>query len=119
MKPQQQSTFEPNNALRYLTMGGGVRIGRILEDMDIFAVHLVFKHVDNPRQVLVSSAAKFPSLSTNLTLTLMLIRDLTLPPLCPSSPPWWTPSTSPDLSGTSEASHMIRMTSEANFKFPS
>ena len=56
----QQSTFEPDNALRYLTMGGGVRIGRILEDMDIFAVHLVFKHVDNPRQVLVSSAAKFP-----------------------------------------------------------
>ena len=36
---------------RYLTMGGGVRIGRILEDMDIFAVHLVFKHVENPRQV--------------------------------------------------------------------
>ena len=32
-------------------MGGGVRIGRILEDMDIFAVHLVFKHVENPRQV--------------------------------------------------------------------
>ena len=32
---------------RYLTMGGGVRIGRILEDMDIFAVHLVFKHVEN------------------------------------------------------------------------
>ena len=38
---------------RYLTMGGGVRIGRILEDMDIFAVHLVFKHVENPRQVCV------------------------------------------------------------------
>ena len=57
----QQSIFEPDNALRYLTMGGGVRIGRILEDMDIFAVHLVFKHVDNPRQVLVSSASKFPS----------------------------------------------------------
>ena len=37
--------------IRYLTMGGGVRIGRILEDMDIFAVHLVFKHVENPRQV--------------------------------------------------------------------
>ena len=35
---------------RYLTVGGGVRIGRILEDMDIFAVHLVFKHVSNPRQ---------------------------------------------------------------------
>ena len=29
---------------RYSTHLGGVRIGRLLEDMDIFAVHLVFKH---------------------------------------------------------------------------
>lgn len=29
---------------RYATHLGGVRIGRLLEDMDIFAVHLVFKH---------------------------------------------------------------------------
>jgi len=35
---------------RYITYDGGVRIGRLLEDMDIFAVHLVFKHVLNPRQ---------------------------------------------------------------------
>jgi acyl-coenzyme A thioesterase 9 len=35
---------------RYSTIHGGVRIGRLLEDMDIFAVHLVFKHVLNPRQ---------------------------------------------------------------------
>jgi len=41
---------DPQLRDRYLTMGGGVRIGRILEDMDIFAVHLVFKHVENPRQ---------------------------------------------------------------------
>ena len=27
-----------------------VRVGRLLEDMDIFAVHLVFKHVLNPLQ---------------------------------------------------------------------
>ena len=36
---------------RYLNPQGGVRIGRLLEDMDVFAVHLVFKHVLNPRQV--------------------------------------------------------------------
>merc|ERR1719391_46297 len=35
---------------RYLNPQGGVRIGRLLEDMDVFAVHLVFKHVLNPRQ---------------------------------------------------------------------
>lgn len=35
---------------RYITNHGGVRVGRLLEDMDIFAVHLVFKHVVNPRQ---------------------------------------------------------------------
>ncbi len=29
---------------RYMTHLGGVRIGRLLEDMDVFAVHLVFKH---------------------------------------------------------------------------
>ena len=36
---------------RYLNPQRGVRIGRLLEDMDVFAVHLVFKHVLNPRQV--------------------------------------------------------------------
>ena len=30
---------------RYTTFFGGVRVGRLLEDMDIFAVHLVFKHI--------------------------------------------------------------------------
>ena len=35
---------------KYLTAQGGVRLGRLLEDMDIFAVHLVFKHVLNPKQ---------------------------------------------------------------------
>ena len=35
---------------RYLTHFGGVRVGRLLEDMDVFAVHLVFKHMSNPRQ---------------------------------------------------------------------
>jgi hypothetical protein len=41
---------------RYLTVFGGVRVGRLLEDMDVFAVHLVFKHMlisgsdpDNPQ----------------------------------------------------------------------
>ena len=40
-----------NFMFRYLNPQGGVRIGRLLEDMDVFAVHLVFKHVLNPRQV--------------------------------------------------------------------
>ena len=40
-----------NFIFRYLNPQGGVRIGRLLEDMDVFAVHLVFKHVLNPRQV--------------------------------------------------------------------
>lgn len=35
---------------RYLTHFGGVRVGRLLEDMDVFAVHLVFKHMENPRK---------------------------------------------------------------------
>merc|ERR1719392_228239 len=35
---------------RYLNPQGGVRIGRLLEDMDVFAVHLVFKHILNPKQ---------------------------------------------------------------------
>ena len=36
-----------NHKLRdtYTTFLGGVRIGRLLEDMDIFAVHLVYKHI--------------------------------------------------------------------------
>lgn len=42
---------------RYMTHVGGVRIGRLLEDMDIFAVHLVFKHTllpDLPENVTFS-----------------------------------------------------------------
>ncbi len=35
---------------RYITHFGGVRVGRLLEDMDVFAVHLVFKHMLNPGQ---------------------------------------------------------------------
>ena len=34
---------------RYLTHFGGVRVGRLLEDMDVFAVHLVFNHMLNPK----------------------------------------------------------------------
>jgi len=41
---------DPSLKDRYITYDGGVRIGRLLEDMDIFAVHLVFKHVLNPLQ---------------------------------------------------------------------
>ncbi len=35
---------------RYLTHFGSVRVGRLLEDMDVFAVHLVFQHILNPKQ---------------------------------------------------------------------
>ena len=35
---------------KYLTHFGSVRVGRLLEDMDVFAAHLVFKHVLNPKQ---------------------------------------------------------------------
>ena len=35
---------------RYLTHLGSVRVGRLLEDMDVFAVHLVFQHLLNPMQ---------------------------------------------------------------------
>ncbi|KAL7638496.1 UNVERIFIED_CONTAM: hypothetical protein RMT77_011066 [Armadillidium vulgare] len=41
-----------NSELRekYLTFLGGVRTGRLLEDMDIFAVWLCYKHILNPLQ---------------------------------------------------------------------
>ncbi|KAB7504898.1 Acyl-coenzyme A thioesterase 9, mitochondrial, partial [Armadillidium nasatum] len=35
---------------KYLTFLGGVRTGRLLEDMDIFAVWLCYKHILNPLQ---------------------------------------------------------------------
>ncbi|XP_068219117.1 acyl-coenzyme A thioesterase 9, mitochondrial-like isoform X1 [Palaemon carinicauda] len=35
---------------KYVTFLGGVRIGRLLEDLDVFAVWLCYKHVLNPRQ---------------------------------------------------------------------
>ena len=33
---------------KYLGSSGNIRVGRLLEDMDIFSVHLVYKHVQNP-----------------------------------------------------------------------
>ena len=44
---------------RYLTHFGGVRVGRLLEDMDIFAVSLVFKHMLNPRTPADSTQSPF------------------------------------------------------------
>ena len=35
---------------RYITYDGGVRIGRLLEDMDLFAVHLGTYKLDNFQQ---------------------------------------------------------------------
>ncbi|XP_045623522.1 acyl-coenzyme A thioesterase 9, mitochondrial isoform X1 [Procambarus clarkii] len=35
---------------KYVTFMGGVRIGRLLEDLDVFAVWLCYKHIKNPRQ---------------------------------------------------------------------
>ncbi|XP_021959695.1 acyl-coenzyme A thioesterase 9, mitochondrial isoform X2 [Folsomia candida] len=34
---------------RYVTLEGNVRIGRVLEDMDIFSVYCTFRHIQNPR----------------------------------------------------------------------
>lgn len=36
---------------RYVTLEGNVRIGRVLEDMDIFSVYCAFRHILNPRSV--------------------------------------------------------------------
>ena len=33
---------------KYLGSSGNIRVGRLLEDMDIFSVYLVYKHVLNP-----------------------------------------------------------------------
>ncbi|XP_042228447.1 acyl-coenzyme A thioesterase 9, mitochondrial-like isoform X2 [Homarus americanus] len=35
---------------KYVTFMGGVRIGRLLEDLDVFAVWLCYKHIKNPHQ---------------------------------------------------------------------
>ncbi|KAG0696706.1 Acyl-coenzyme A thioesterase 10, mitochondrial [Chionoecetes opilio] len=35
---------------KYVTFMGGVRVGRLLEDLDVFAVWLCYKHIQNPRQ---------------------------------------------------------------------
>ncbi|XP_069993606.1 acyl-coenzyme A thioesterase 9, mitochondrial [Penaeus vannamei] len=35
---------------KYVTFLGGVRVGRLLEDLDVFAVWLCYKHLENPRQ---------------------------------------------------------------------
>jgi acyl-coenzyme A thioesterase 9 len=51
---------------RYLTPEGGVRIGRLLEDMDVFAVHLVFKHVLNPKQVCFALHCTYVDMMTAL-----------------------------------------------------
>ena len=48
--------------LRYLNPRGGVRIGRLLEDMDVFAVHLAFKHVLNPKQVPAACTPSSPAM---------------------------------------------------------
>ena len=70
---------------RYLNPQGGVRIGRLLEDMDVFAVHLVFKHVLNPRQVTKSSSCPlhiFWTLSGRRSGIAFLHCD------CPRRPDW-------------------------------
>ena len=44
---------------KYITHMGSVRVGRILEDMDMFAVHLVFKHMTSKDE----GAESLPQLS--------------------------------------------------------
>lgn len=36
---------------KYMTFLGGVRVGRLLEDLDVFAVSLCYKHIQNPCQI--------------------------------------------------------------------
>jgi len=38
---------DPSNQLRYLRADGGVRLGKLLEDLDTFAVHISYKHNDS------------------------------------------------------------------------
>ena len=35
---------------KYMTFHKTVRIGRLLEDLDVFAVTLAYKHIQNPKQ---------------------------------------------------------------------
>ncbi|XP_069687647.1 acyl-coenzyme A thioesterase 9, mitochondrial-like [Periplaneta americana] len=35
---------------KYVTVNGNVRLGRLMEDMDVFAVWVTYKHILNPRQ---------------------------------------------------------------------
>ena len=39
---------DPEFREKYLGSSGNIRVGRLLEDIDIFSVHLVYKHVLNP-----------------------------------------------------------------------
>ena len=41
---------------RYVTTVGGIRVGRLVEDMDVFAVHLIHKHVSDAS----SNSAQLP-----------------------------------------------------------
>ena len=80
---------------RYLNPQGGVRIGRLLEDMDVFAVHLVFKHVLNPRQVnlyhVIINHVGLQKFSSNREKGKLLLSQLSLP--------WLTRSTLQHRSG--------------------
>ncbi|ODN03304.1 Acyl-coenzyme A thioesterase 9, mitochondrial [Orchesella cincta] len=42
---------QPEIRERYVTADGRVRIGRLLEDMDVFAVFCCFRHILNPKSV--------------------------------------------------------------------
>ena len=71
---------------KYMNPYGGVRVGRLLEDMDVFAVHLVFKHVVNPRQPpgdtqLVKQFTKFIfSIIARLIISALTPNIFALPP---------------------------------------
>ncbi len=74
---------------RYVTHLGGVRVGRLLEDMDVFAVHLVFKHILNPKQPEADPQV------LEFTFTVNEQRYVVVPRSRPSplSLLWWTVST--------------------------
>ncbi|KAK7074699.1 Acyl-coenzyme A thioesterase 9, mitochondrial [Halocaridina rubra] len=63
---------------KYMTFLGGVRVGRLLEDLDVFAVWLCYKHIMNPKQ-----KADLPSpysIVTALVDRIDFSQDMTLRP---------------------------------------
>ncbi|KAJ1523495.1 hypothetical protein ONE63_001347 [Megalurothrips usitatus] len=61
---------------KYSTLHGYVRLGRLMEDMDIFAVWLAFKHIENPKQK--------PDLPTPYNIVTVLVDQIDFTSVIPS-----------------------------------